>query len=213
MKIAIFGSKHHEVVISLIDNLLQYFQNKNDFAFVLEKSIFDYLQNQNVDLQSATAIETSDFAADIVLSFGGDGTFLKTAARVGNRQIPILGINAGRLGFLTDLSGHDISDLFQIIESHNFEIDERTLIEVVNSENVELEFPFALNEVAVMKQDTSAMINIEAKVNGELVNIYRADGLIVATPTGSTAYSMSVGGPIIVPQAANFILSPIASHS
>ncbi|GHV43237.1 NAD kinase [Bacteroidia bacterium] len=213
MKIAVFGSRHHTVVVSLIDNLLKYFQNKKEFSFVLDKNLFDYLKSQNIDLKNVATIKNTNFTADLVLSFGGDGTFLKTAACVGVRQIPILGINAGRLGFLTDLSGREISDLFQIIENQDYEIDERRLVEVKNSENIELEFPFALNEVAIMKQDTSAMINIETKVNGKLINVYRADGLIIATPTGSTAYSMSVGGPLVVPQAANFILSPIASHS
>ena len=213
MKIAVFGSKHHEIVVSLIDNLLKYFQNKEGFTFVFENIFYDYLLKQNIELQQFTSIVESDFTADLVLSFGGDGTFLKTAACVGNRQIPILGINVGHLGFLTDLSGREINELFQIIENQNFEVEERTLLEVNNSQNIALKMPFALNEVAVMKQDSSAMINIEARVNGKFINTYRADGLIVATPTGSTAYSMSVGGPIVVPQAASFILSPIASHS
>jgi len=213
MKIAIFGSKHHEIVVSLIDNLLKYFQNKENFTFVFESVFYDYLVKQNIDVQQFTTIFASNFTADLVLSFGGDGTFLKTAANVGSRQVPILGINVGRLGFLTDLSGREIKDLFQVIENQDFEVEERTVIEVKNSGNIVLEMPFAINEVAVMKQDSSAMINIEARANGEIINTYRADGLIVATPTGSTAYSMSVGGPIVVPQAANFIISPISSHS
>ncbi|MCL1868083.1 MAG: NAD kinase [Paludibacter sp.] len=213
MKIAVFGSKHHEIVVSLIDNLLKHFQNKKDFSFAFEKYFFEYLKKQNVDLQQTVMIGENDFTSDLVLSFGGDGTFLKTAALVGSKQIPILGINVGRLGFLTDLSGREISELYKIIENQNFEVDERTLIEVKNSENIALKSPFALNEIAVMKQDTSAMIDIEARVNGELINIYRSDGLIIATPTGSTAYSMSVGGPIVVPKVASFIISPIASHS
>lgn len=213
MKIAVFGSQHNDIVVSLIVNLLKYFHNKKDFSFVFEKYFFYYLKNKNIDLQQITIIDECNFTADLVLSLGGDGTFLKTAAQVGSKQIPILGINAGRLGFLTDFSGNEITEYFQTIENMDFAVDERTLIEVKNSENIALKLPFALNEIAVMKQDTSAMINIEAKVDGELINIYRADGLIIATPTGSTAYSMSVGGPIAVPQAANFILSPIASHS
>ncbi|MCL2596985.1 MAG: NAD kinase [Paludibacter sp.] len=213
MNIAVFGSKHHEIVVSLIANLLKYFQNKRDFSFAFENIFYDYLLKQNIKVQQFTTIGESNFTADLVLSFGGDGTFLKTAAIVGNKQIPILGINVGRLGFLTDLSGREIKDMFQIIENQNFEVEQRTVIEVKNSKNISLKMPFALNEVAVMKQDSSSMISIKARINGELINTYRADGLIVATPTGSTAYSMSVGGPIVVPQAANFIISPIASHS
>jgi len=213
MKIAVFGSKHHEIVVSLIGDMLKYFQNKKEFSFAFEKYFYENLKNQNIDLQQVTTLDECDFTADLVLSFGGDGTFLNTAACVGSRQIPILGINVGRLGFLTRLSGSEITELHQIIENQDFEVDERTVIKMENSENISVKMPFALNEIAIMKQDTSSMINIEAKVNGELINTYRADGLIIATPTGSTAYSMSVGGPIAVPKAANFILSPIASHS
>ncbi|MDR1652295.1 MAG: NAD kinase [Prevotellaceae bacterium] len=215
MKIAVFGSRHHAVAVLLIEQMIKHFKNKRDFSFIMDKNLFDFLRCKNFDLQNITTIENSASYSGVglVLSFGGDGTFLKTASCISRNQIPILGINAGRLGFLTDLSGRNISDLFMMIENSEFETDERTLIEVASSDNIDLEFPFALNEVAVMKQDTSSMINIEAKVNGDLINTYRADGLIIATPTGSTAYSMSVGGPIVVPQAANFILSPIASHS
>ncbi|MDR2853986.1 MAG: NAD kinase [Prevotellaceae bacterium] len=212
MKIAVFGSKHHPIILTIITQMLQHFRNK-DFSFVFEQGFYDYMRSKHIDLQQTMGFSGNDFTADLVLSFGGDGSFLKTASRVGAKQIPILGINTGRLGFLTDLSGKDIERLFQLVENQDYEIDQRTVIEVRTQDGKSFEFPFALNEVAVMKQDSSAMININASVNGELINSYRADGLIISTPTGSTAYSMSVGGPIVVPQAESLILSPISSHS
>lgn len=211
MKIAVFGSKHHPVVLSLITQLITYFENKN-FEFIFEKKFYDYVLTKETKINRFHSFVNNKFTADLILSFGGDGTFLKTAALMGINEIPILGINTGRLGFLTNFSNKDINNMFSLIEKHDFEIDERSLLEVRTSKGT-CEFPYALNEVAIMKQDTSAMININTKVNGEPINTYRADGLIVATPTGSTAYSMSVGGPLVVPQANNFVISPIASHS
>ncbi len=158
-------------------------------------------------------IQNDDFSSDIALSIGGDGTFLSTAAHIGKKQIPVLGINTGRLGFLADVAVENILPALESLLSSNYDIEERTLLFVETSDHTEFEYPYALNEVSVLKQDSSSMISIHTYLNGEAIHTYQADGLLISTPTGSTAYSMSVGGPLVVPQAQNILLSPVASHS
>ena len=147
------------------------------------------------------------------LSIGGDGTFLRTAERIGEKQIPILGINTGRLGFLADVPAHDIDNALTEIYKNHYQVEERSLLQVDIS-GMKLPYQnFALNEAAILKRDNSSMITIHVNINSNYLNSYEADGLIVATPTGSTGYSLSVGGPIIEPQASNFVISPVAAHS
>ena len=147
---------------------------------------------------------TINFIADIALSIGGDGTFLSTAAHIGKKQIPILGINTGRLGFLADVPGDDMLPALEAIMIKNYDIEERTLLFVEASDHTQFEYPYALNEVSVLKQDSSSMISIHTYLNGEAIHTYQADGLLIATPTGSTAYSMSVGGPLLVPSGTKY---------
>jgi len=170
-------------------------------------------EHGQIDLSGTVSIQDDNFVADLALSIGGDGTFLNTAARIGRKQIPILGINTGRLGFLADVSTEDIVPALDAILAKRYRVEERSLLFVETSDGTTFDYPYALNEVSVLKQDSSSMMSINASVNGEMVHTYQADGLIVSTPTGSTAYSMSVGGPLVVPQAQNIILSPVASHS
>lgn len=144
---------------------------------------------------------------------GGDGTFLEAASRVRNKNIPILGINVGRLGFLADVSPDEIEDAISDIYEGIYKIDERSVIQVEYVGPSLKGYPYALNEVAVLKRDNSSMISIRVEVNGEFLATYQADGLIVNTPTGSTGYALSVGGPIIVPQSGTFCITPVASHS
>lgn len=151
--------------------------------------------------------------ADFALSIGGDGTFLKAAAYVGKHGVPILGVNTGRLGFLTDISPSEIGVALQAYRRGEYVIKERSVLEVTKTGTAFHVYPFALNEVAIMKHDNSALINISAYINGDLMANYVADGVIVCTPTGSTAYSLSVNGPVIAPDSDSFCLSPIASHS
>ena len=151
---------------------------------------------------------------DMAMSVGGDGTFLRTASAIGDRGIPILGINTGRLGFLTGVNYHELDDILPEIVEKKYRIEERTLLEIDTKEDSN---PFdnvcALNEVAILKQDTASMLSIHAYINGEYLTSYQADGLVIATPTGSTAYSLSIGGPILVPTSPSFILAAIAPHS
>jgi NAD+ kinase len=213
MKIAVFGNIYRTVILSHIKVLFEYFNDKG-VTLLFENELYEFVRDYGAcNMEHAEIIQNDNFEADMALSIGGDGTFLNTAARIGRKQIPILGINTGRLGFLTDVSSDGILPALDNILSSQFRIEDRTLLFIETSDGVEFDYPYALNEVSVLKQDSSSMISINATVNGELVHTYQADGLIVSTPTGSTAYSMSVGGPLVVPQAQNFILSPVASHS
>ena len=132
----------------------------------------------------------------MTLSVGGDGTFLKTASLVGNKEIPILGINTGRLGFLADISPNQMEETFDEIYQGMYLAEPRRVLKLTCNGQVLKGYPYGLNEIAILKRDSSSMITIRAYINGELLNVYQADGLIVATPTGSTGYSLSVGGPI-----------------
>jgi len=213
MRIAIFGNIYRQVILSHIHVLFNYFDGK-DATILLDKVLYDFVEEHGkITFKNIEIIQNDNFQADLALSIGGDGTFLNTAARIGRKQIPILGINTGRLGFLADVSNEEIIPALDAILANHFSVEERTLLFVETSDGTTFDYPYALNEVSVLKQDSSSMMGINASVNGEMVHTYQADGLIVSTPTGSTAYSMSVGGPLVVPQAQNIILSPVASHS
>ena len=150
---------------------------------------------------------------DYVISMGGDGTFLEAANKVGDREIPILGVNMGRLGFLADVLPSEIETTLDHVLRGDHIIEDHTVIKLeTNGETIECN-PFALNDIAVLKRDSASMISIRAYVNGDFLVNYQADGLIIATPMGSTAYSLSNGGPIIVPQSGSLCITPVAPHS
>ncbi len=160
------------------------------------------------------AVDPTDLSeADYAISIGGDGTFLKVARRVGELQIPIIGINMGRLGFLADVLPSEIEEALDDIYAGNYFLENHTVIQVETDGEHLTGYPCALNEVAVSKRDTASMISIRTYVNDEFLVNYQADGLIVTTPTGSTAYSLSNGGPVIVPQSRSLCLTPVAPHS
>ncbi len=213
MKIAIFGNILRPVIISHIKVLID-FAKINNITLQLEEELYDFAKAYNNEITYETEIINSDdFSADFALSIGGDGTFLTTAARVGRKNIPILGVNTGRLGFLTDVAGENLISTLESVIAGNHTIEERTLLKLEAMDGTPFSYPNALNDISILKQESSSMISINVSLNNEPVNRYQADGLVISTPTGSTAYSMSVGGPIVVPQARNFIISPVASHS
>jgi NAD+ kinase len=213
MRIAIFGNTYRTVILSHIKVLFEHFSDKG-VTLLLDNELFEFVRDfGDCNMNHTEIIQNDDFEADLALSIGGDGTFLNTAARIGRKQIPILGINTGRLGFLADVPSEEILPALTAVLSGQFQLEDRTLLFVETSDGEKFDYPYALNEVSVQKQDSSSMISINASVNGEMVHTYQADGLVVSTPTGSTAYSMSVGGPLVVPQAQTLILSPVASHS
>lgn len=211
MRIAIFGSKHQkkEQVEKLFDILIA-----NNTGIYLQEKFYNYLKDcLNLEYNIEGIITGNDFDVDLVISIGGDGTFLRTASAIGKKNIPILGINAGRLGFLADIGEKDLEQTFKEIFAGDYRIEHRSQL-VLSTENKAYKgFNYALNEIAIMKQDTASMLTVHANINGEYLTSYEADGIIIATPTGSTAYSMSVGGPIIIPTAANIVISAIAPHS
>lgn len=154
-----------------------------------------------------------DEKIDCLISLGGDGTLLDTVTLVKDKQIPILGINFGRLGFLASISREELVLAVDALVNHTFLIDKRTLIHLDADEKLFGEAPFALNEFAIHKRDTSPMVKIHTYLNGEFLNTYWADGLIVSTPTGSTGYNMSCNGPILFPESASFVITPVAPHN
>jgi NAD+ kinase len=213
MRFAIFGNKHQTKKSKSIEQLFDAISRNND-SFVIDKPFHDFLIGEGIAVPTPDGtISDDDFSADIAISFGGDGTLLRTASRIGRKPIPILGINAGRLGFLTTTSNENIGHILEKIHKGEYDTENRSLIEAVTEGGRLKNYPFALNEIAVMKHDSSSMMTLEATVNGTDRITYQADGLIVATPSGSTGYSLSVGGPIISPDANVLVLTPIAPHS
>ena len=167
-------------------------------------------------IESFITVFDEDFPkVDLAFSIGGDGTFLRTANAIAQYNIPILGINTGRLGFLADIKFEDLDETLDEIFQNNYRIEMRMLLKTTafNNDSGKKSVSYSLNEVAVLKQDTSSMLTIHAFIDDEYLTSYQADGLVIATPTGSTAYSLSIGGPIMVPTAPNIILTAIAPHS
>ena len=180
----------------------------------IEEGFADFLNRElSVSLNGMDTFKMPHLKADLVISMGGDGTFLTSAAQVGARGIPILGINTGRLGFLADISPEDIENALDAVFDGRYTIEQRAVIAMTLDGETYHGYPYALNEVAILKHDNSSLIEIDTHINGALLTNYMSDGLIISTPTGSTGYSLSVGGPIIVPRSGTFCLSPVASHS
>jgi NAD+ kinase len=150
---------------------------------------------------------------DFVISVGGDGTFLDTVSWVGAFQIPILGINTGRLGFLATIAKEEVEKAIQVLYDKKFTIEDRSLIGLETDKSLFNGITYGLNEFTIHKRDTSSMITVHTYIDGEYLNSYWADGLIVSTPTGSTGYSLSCGGPLITPRAKNFVLTPVSPHN
>jgi NAD+ kinase len=216
MKIALYGLSVNSDFIDELIRLFDLFKEKSVECFVYHPFI-QYLQHDfGIRPEIAGEFENDgDLPEDVsfLVSLGGDGTFLKSFMIAKNKSIPMVGINSGRLGFLSDISRDEIEKALNCILEGNIIIDERTVLELEVTKNGVSEFFYALNEITVTKLDSASMINIHAFVNGEFLNTYWADGLIIATPTGSTAYSLSAGGPILSPDSENFVVCPIAPHN
>ena len=211
MKFIIFGKDYSKESSNLAKSLFEIL-NEKSIPFIVEKGFYLSLLRQNIVSESDVKCAAAEFDADIAIGIGGDGTFLKAADKIRDKNIPILGVNTGRLGFLTNVSKEEFASAIDALLDNRYVIDERAVLQFYSDDNAQL-VNFALNEIAVLKQEGNSMLSLHATVNGEYLATYQSDGLIIATPTGSTAYSMSVGGPLVVPQAKNLILSPIAPHS
>ena len=210
MTIAIFGSPYPEHFSKYIQHLIKKLESEH-IKIIVEEKFNTFLQN-NIRFKNAVTTfnshETLGDNVDFLFSIGGDGTLLKAVTYVRGSSIPILGINTGRLGFISSISAGQIDDAVNDILKGNYQINERALLELNTDKKLFKEKNFALNEVAVSKKDTSSMIRIDAFVDDEFLNTYWADGLVVSTPTGSTGYSLSCGGPIIMPGTNNIIITP-----
>lgn len=213
-RFAIFGNvyqrKKSQAVFKLIAILQRY-----DAEIYVDRPFYEFItEGQHMDVRVDGIFDGDDFDVDYAISMGGDGTLLKTAARVHSKDTPIIGINIGRLGFLADVAPSDIETAISDIYAGNYRVDEHSVIKIETSGEEKLESgPFALNDIAILKRDNASMISIRASVNGEYVTTYQADGLIVTTPTGSTAYNLSNGGPIIAPGTGTLCLTAVAPHS
>jgi len=215
MTIAIFGSPYPEHFSKYIQHLIKKLESEH-IKLIIEDEFSLFLANNirfNKPFATFNSYETLKNKADFLFSIGGDGTLLKAVTYVRDSDISILGINTGRLGFISSVSAGQIDDSITDILKGNYKINERTLLELSTKKNLFKDSNFALNEVAVSKKDTSSMIRIDAYVDDEFLNTYWADGLVVSTPTGSTGYSLSCGGPIIMPGTNNIIITPNAPHN
>lgn len=214
MKILLFGHNYQGSRLAQEHEVLQVL-SRMKASLAAHREFYELLSREWPDVcQSIEPIDCcSDYPADMALSIGGDGTFLRAAEKIGDRGIPVLGVNIGRLGFLADVPAEETEAVMTEIIEGRYKIEERSLLQVEFDGRPADFWPYALNEVAVLRQEISSMISIHTTVGENFLNTYQADGLIVATPTGSTAYSMSVGGPILMPQTANWVISPVAPHS
>ncbi len=214
MKIAIYAQRIEDKYLPFIQDLLQTLLSKDVEVLVCD-TFYDELKHHiSIHLPIKTFKTHKDIAGvNFMFSIGGDGTLLKTVAYVRDSNIPIFGINTGRLGFLTSIATNEIDLAIEAILNQGYDLDARTLLSLETENNLFGEVNYALNEITLQKKDTSAMITIQAYLNGEFLNSYWADGLIVSTPTGSTAYSLSCNGPIILPGSGNIIINPIAPHN
>lgn len=213
MKFAIFGNTYQARKSSHAETLFSLLQQHNAQLCICREFYQFLTKEQHLSLPPAKLFDGDDFSADMVLSVGGDGTFLKAASRVGRKGIPILGINTGRLGFLADISPAEMEETFNEIHRHHYTVEERSVLQLQCDDPKLLKEPYALNEIAVLKRDSSSMITIHTAINDARLITYLADGLVIATPTGSTAYSLSVGGPIMVPHSQTIAITPVAPHS
>jgi NAD+ kinase len=215
MKVAIYSRvmdwDHRTEVQELFDELA-----KQKIAPVIYRPYFDQIAP---GIQFSSEISTFNEASDLdksiefLISLGGDGTLLDTVSLVRNKNIPVLGINFGRLGFLASIGKEESVTAIRALVKRGFVIDKRSLIHLDSNEELFGDVPYALNEFAIHKKDTSPMIKIHTYLNGEFLNTYWSDGLIVSTPTGSTGYSLSCGGPIVFPESGSFVITPVAPHN
>lgn len=213
MKFAIFGNPSSGKFCGHEQQFFNLLRNLGD-KIAVDRPYYEFLTSQKgLDIPHDTLFEGTDFTADAVISVGGDGTFLRTATRVGNKGIPMVGINTGRLGFLADITTDRITDAITRIHNGQYTLEERNLLQVSMEGLPKGHTPYALNDIAILKHDISSMIQIETSIGDTHMITYQADGLVVATPTGSTAYSLSVGGPIIAPGTNVICLTPVAPHS
>ena len=217
MKVAIFGQYYQNDTRPIIRDIFLFFNN-NNVELVIEEKFLKILYDEEIlkkEYKTFNDYKCLNSSFDLLISIGGDGTILRAATYIRDSGIPILGINAGRLGFLAKVQKENIETFLQIVLKKEYTLSERTLLSLeCNPENEQInELNFAMNEVTVSRKDTTSMITIDTSLNGEHLNSYWADGLIISTPTGSTGYSLSCGGPVLTPEVKGLVITPIAPHN
>lgn len=213
MRFVLFGNTYEAEKSAYVEQLFRILSCYGDEVYVESEFYFFLRSKQLLTYEPAGVVEGLGHQNfDMAISLGGDGTFLKVAHAVGSSGIPIVGVNTGRLGFLADVSPSEMEQFFAQLHKGCYSLRERSLIEIV-TDDATVPPSYALNEVAISKHDSLSMIAIRTAINGEHLITYMADGLLVATPTGSTAYALSSGGPIVYPQADVFVLTAVAPHS
>lgn len=215
MKVAIYSRgldiEQENPLLILLEEL-----NRHDTEILLFNTLFEQFnipQELCNKIQQFSGYEDLGESVDCVISLGGDGTMLDTITLIREKNIPVLGINFGRLGFLASISREELATAVDALVNHTFIIDKRTLIHLDSNTPLFADAPFALNEFTIHKKDTSPMIKIHTYMNGEFLNTYWADGLIVSTPTGSTGYNLSCNGPILFPDSSSLVITPICPHN
>jgi NAD+ kinase len=205
-----FQQKSNRFIEELLDTLTRYKAHIS-----VSSKFLKHVKSSKVDAYKLKVFEHGDSLKnlDFFISLGGDGTLLESVTYIGKAETPILGINTGRLGFLATVSREDVDKAFEEIFKGNYKVDSRTLLKLVADQPLFNGINFALNDFTIMKKDTSSMITVHVYVDGELLNSYWSDGIIVATPTGSTGYSLSCGGPLVYPKSESFIITPVSPHN
>jgi NAD+ kinase len=218
MKVAIFGQYYLVSTEPIIKDIFVFFNN-NNVEMAIESDFLNMLYEKKLiqkEYKTFSSDDVLDSSFDMLISIGGDGTMLRAVTLVRNSGIPILGINAGRLGFLATVQKENIAAFMQLVIDKKYKISKRTLLSITctpENDAIENGLNFALNEISVSRKDTTSMITIDTYLNDEFLNSYWADGLIIATPTGTTGYSLSCGGPILTPDVKSFVITPIAPHN
>ncbi|MCS5663742.1 MAG: NAD kinase [Flavobacteriales bacterium] len=215
MKVAVYGKQFQQEVAPFVHELFIELEKANMEVLVYEP-FYNFLSKQinlNLFLGTYNSYNELKEGIDLFISVGGDGTILDAVTLIRDTEIPIIGVNTGRLGFLADVAKDQIPKTIKQLINNHFSIDQRTLIKLETEQPIFGDLNFALNEVAISRKDTTSMITITTYINDQYLNSYWADGLIIATPTGSTGYSLSCGGPIVMPGSDNFIITPIAPHN
>lgn len=211
--VSIYGSRRQTAGAASVKSILDCILAEG-YILRIERKLAGYLERENIfpDERAGIADQFPEDSA-LVVSLGGDGTFLRAAQWVGDKETPILGINTGHLGFLSSLSPSDTEELANVLRGEDAMLERRMLLKLECDGMPGDMWPYALNEMALMKADTSSMITVHAAINGDFLADYMTDGLLVSTPTGSTAYNLSVGGPLMQPTLNSFVISPVAPHS
>ena len=215
MKVAVYGKQFQQEVAPFVHELFLELE-KAQMEVIVYEPFYNFLSQQirlNLFLGTYNSYEELKKNIDLFISVGGDGTILDATTLIRDSEIPIIGVNTGRLGFLADIAKDQIPKTIKQLINKRFSIDQRTLIKLETEQPLFGGLNFALNEVTISRKDTTSMITISTYINDQYLNSYWADGLIIATPTGSTGYSLSCGGPIVMPGSENFIITPIAPHN